>query len=853
MKKASRAIPNLRLKEARELRGWSQKYVAEQIGADHYYLSRWERGTASPSPYYRSKLCALFGMDAKALGLVPEAPGQGEDPPAAPAPAVVHDPTIPPLLASAEDLIGRDQLLPQLRAYLCAEKTPGIIALYGLPGVGKTTLAVTLAHDQAIQNHFQDGVLWVGLGPQPDISGLLSRWGELLGVPEGESQKLRSTEAWIRRIRAAIGARQMLLIIDDAWEAEQALAFKVGGPGCAYLVTTRFPGLALQLAGTGATQIKELDDHDSVRLLARLAPQVVTDEPKIAQSLAQSVGGLPLALTLIGNYLRIQAHSGQPRRLYAAIERLRKGEERLGLAGPQSVLERSPGLPPDALVSLQAVIEVSEQQLSAEARTALYALAVFPAKPNSFSEEAALAVCQTTEETLDALSDAGLLESHGPGRYTLHQTIADYARVHLQDGAAFRRLAAYFADYVEQYERDSDQLNQEVNNIFAALEAAHTSGDDASLARGVNAFFHFLFTRGLHAQEAGVHLERAVEAARRLNDDTLLATALLHQARAVYKLGQYARAQELVQEAHGLASRVGKAHLLSEILLLLGMLARFRTSLDLAETYFQDSLALARQANSPKLISDALSQVGNVLSDKGHYAESEAYQQEALAIARSSDDRETMTQLYVNLCSLALLRGDFASGEAYGQEALALARSIGFLDLICAVLTNLGSAALDQGDFAKAEAYLSEALSVARQVGDTKIASVDLATLGTVAMRRERYEQAADYFQEALQLARQVADIWLLGAVLAEYGELALKQQRLDEAFAVFDEALTISAKGNQEVVALARYGLARVAAARGDTAAAHAQGTASLALLESMGNRMTEAVKSWLQTIPGE
>jgi tetratricopeptide (TPR) repeat protein/transcriptional regulator with XRE-family HTH domain len=862
MKKATEATPNQRLKEARELHGWSQKYVAEQIGADHYYLSRWERGTAFPSPYYRSKLCTLFGLDAKALGLLPDAPGKKEKPAEPPVaapqeaeaaiPGVILDPAIPPLHVYSEDLIGRDHLLSQLRAYLCGETEPGLVALYGLPGVGKTTLAVALTHDQAMQDHFHDGILWAALGPQPDILGLLSYWGTLLGVPESESQKLRTADAWIRRIRAAMGTRQMLLVIDDAWDIDQALTFKVGGPRCAYLVTSRFPSLALQLAGSGATQVKELTDHEGLRLLARLAPQVVTDEPKIAQTLVQSVGGLPLALTLMGNYLRLQAYGGQPRRLRAAIERLRTGGERLRLSGPQSLLERSPGLPPGTPISLQIVISLSEQQLSLQARSALRALAIFPAKPNSFSEEAALAICQESAEALDTLSDTGLLESYGPGRYTLHQTIADYAVAHLSDTAAYTRLADYYAAFVEQHQKDYDLLSQEMPNIFAALEAASTTGQQESFVRGINALFPFLFTRGLYAHEAGKYLEQAIELARQLHDDARLATALLNYGKAVYKQGQYARAEQCFQEARERASKIGDPRLLSEILLMLGALTRFSVSHETAEGYLQESLTLARQTDDLKLMSRALSHLGNIFSDKGHYADAEAYTHEALKLARQIDDRDEMTQLFINLSSIALLRGDMAQGEAYGQEALALARDISFLDAICAILTNMGSAAVDQGDYPKAEDYYKQALDAARQVEDVKLMSVDLASLGNLSVHQGHYEQAARYLQEALEIARRVGDIWLLSAVLLECGELSLKQQQLEEAFAAFEEARTISAKGNQEVVASSLYGLARVAAARGDLVAAQQQGQESLALFEAMGNRMRDSVKVWLQTIPG-
>ena len=119
MKKSVHAVPNVLLKAEREGRGWSQKYVADQLGAAHYYLSRWERGTTFPSPYYRQKLCELFGKNAKELGLLPpgsptrvqeSAPtisGQQGEEQADPARAI-HDPAVLLFLAgNQESLVER--------------------------------------------------------------------------------------------------------------------------------------------------------------------------------------------------------------------------------------------------------------------------------------------------------------------------------------------------------------------------------------------------------------------------------------------------------------------------------------------------------------------------------------------------------------------------------------------------------------------------------------------------------------------------------------------------------------------------------------------------------------------------
>lgn len=68
MTEKAKPAPNTRLRSERERRGWTREYVAGKIGGEVRTIGRWERGTTSPSPFYRQRLCELFEMDAEALG-----------------------------------------------------------------------------------------------------------------------------------------------------------------------------------------------------------------------------------------------------------------------------------------------------------------------------------------------------------------------------------------------------------------------------------------------------------------------------------------------------------------------------------------------------------------------------------------------------------------------------------------------------------------------------------------------------------------------------------------------------------------------------------------------------------------
>jgi tetratricopeptide (TPR) repeat protein/DNA-binding XRE family transcriptional regulator len=862
--------PRVHLTEARNARRWSQQEVAEKLGTTYVNVSRWERGITRPSPYFRKKLCMLFGRTEWELDLayetelhpaVPEVPGRAVRVSSAVASGtgasthstvstgggVLYDPSIP--LPPAIHLVGRDEELATVRQRLQAGGSVALTALNGLPGVGKTTLAITLAHDPELRTHFKDGILWAGLGPTPNMQGHLSRWGALLGLSSSEVSALKDTEAWAVALRRTIGLRTMLLVIDDAWRLDDALLLKVGGPQCAHLVTTRFPGIATQIAAEGATAIKELNSEEGMVLLRMLAPQVVEKEVQRARELVMAVGGLPLALNLIGNYLRMQSYTGQARRISAALQRLSDAGERLNISEPRGPVERHPSLPSDTPVSLRTVIAVTDQQLDEQASSVLHACSVFPPRPNSFSEEAALAVADCTVETLDLLTDTGLLESSGSDRYSLHQTVADYARMQLREYAAYERLVTYVTLFVELHRKDYEVLQIESNNILAALEAAVEQAKYTELTRAVVAFAPFLLSRGLYST-AETHLQRAYNAAMACQDEDGLASALLYLGEMSQKQGNYEQAEKYLQEGLGYARGMDDHDRVCALLANLGTVSWKSGAYRQAETYLQEGLTLARELGNQERMCGLLDILGSVESRQGNYVQSEVYLQEAITLARQVGEKELTFAILIDLGVTTGEQGKYEQAEAYLQEGLAIARQINRREALSALLNNLGDVEIELGNYQQAETYFQEGLELARQLGQREWISLLLHNLGLTSRKQKNFSLSEQYSQESLVLAQQIGIPQITCYILNECGNLYLDQQLPEQAEKNFQEMLANAPQGGQDLIALAQYGLARVASINGDLPAARQLGAISAAALESMGHRDTAEVKIWLHTL---
>ena len=183
-------------------------------------------------------------------------------------------------------------------------------------------------------------------------------------------------------------------------------------------------------------------------------------------------------------------------------------------------------------------------------------------------------------------------------------------------------------------------------------------------------------------------------------------------------------------------------------------------------------------------------------------------------------------------------------------EGLELARKRNYTEQVCDLLRNIGMVEDGRGNFAQAEACFREGLELARELGQQEQVCRLLAGLGIQAGKRGNYAQAETYFQESLALARQLGVPQIISTVLYEYGNLYLERQQIKTAEASYLEVLDTISEGDQDLMALAQYGLARSALARGNTGDAWKLGEISVIALESMGHRDAKEVRSWLDSI---
>lgn len=367
------------------------------------------------------------------------------------------------LPAGLSAFVGRTGLTAQAEALLTSDRQMPRLALEGMAGTGKTSLALHVAHRLLARERTDAPVLFANLrgsvrqGPPVDPAAVLETFLRLLGAPGDRiPYDLNARAVLYGQLLSGTGA---LIVLDDAADEEQLRPLLPKTPGCRTLITSR---RALDgLADAARLTVPPLDPGDSVELLraAAGAERLASDLPTV-QQMAALLGHLPLALSVIGRHMR--EHPA-----WALGDYYRE---------PLITLALEDGV--------RTALAASDARLPQGAQRLLRLLALHPPTEVEIAGAAALLgePSAAAEYHLAALAAAHLVERTAPDRFRVHPLTHAYAEERLCIDEPATHIREALARLAERGSSRDASMRLEPRTVLGfrlPIPRQHAAGDGA--------------------------------------------------------------------------------------------------------------------------------------------------------------------------------------------------------------------------------------------------------------------------------------------------------------------------------------------------------------------------------------
>ena len=357
---------------------------------------------------------------------------------------------------------GREPELAALDSLAADRENPAVVisAIDGTAGIGKTALAVHFAHRAAAA--FPDGQLFVNLrGFDPDQPPLAPGDvlpGFLRGLGADPSQLPADPDELAAMYRSMLSGRRVLIVLDNAANAEQIRPLLPGTAGCLAIVTSRnrLSGLVAR-DGAQRLTLDVLTPDAAVSLIAQIAGRErAAADPVTVGKLAQLCGWLPLALRITADRAATHRHLT----MTDLVEELALEHDRLDALSAD-----------EKTTQVRAVFSWSYQALPPGPARAFRLLSLHPGPDISAQAAAALldAAVPETRQLLETLTGGHLLEETGRDRYRFHDLVRVYAAECSQISepepdrvAAVRRLLTWYLHTADAFFRTFNPDNRHV-------------------------------------------------------------------------------------------------------------------------------------------------------------------------------------------------------------------------------------------------------------------------------------------------------------------------------------------------------------------------------------------------------
>ena len=679
---------SLLLKRYRLAAGLSQEALAQRAELSARAISDLERGL------HRTPRAATLDLLATALALAPQ---QRKLLLAAARPELTHLPEalgaavpdsvdLPPpgLPAPPTSLIGRESEYAHALALLRRDGKR-LVTLTGPSGVGKTRLALQIAHSLAPD--FPVGAIFVDLAPVSDANQVPSALAQALRLRE------QGSDALAAQVRAHLRDMRLVLLLDNFEQVNAAAPFVAEllawCPGVAFLVTSRAP---LHLRAEQTLPLAPLALEDAIVLFRERAHAIRPGAPLAVSDVAalcERVDCLPLAIELLAAQAALLS-------LPQMLDQLARRAP-LTLAGARDLPARQQ--------TLATAIGWSYDLLTPDQQRIFRSLAVFV---GGFTLAAARAVCwegaAVTEAeallTLAALVDSSLVQvESSPGGYArFHslQLVREYALERLrgagEEDDRRRRHASWFASLADALMSSGFgrghgvvQLGEEASNAREALKwaADHREAELGLRLTGFARVWHIGGAAGeaTHWLETMLALDAEARAMGRPTAPLDLRVERLYgAARAALNYGHLENAESLAREAVALAQQPGvvdRASGLSNAFATLGMIAQARGDLEQATAAFTESIACAGSDARSEARYRALYYLAELARYQGNLDRAHELLEQALAGAVAAENAWDVAIMTTLLAHLGRQRQDNDQARRRYRESLARFHAFG--------------------------------------------------------------------------------------------------------------------------------------------------------------------------------
>ncbi|MEU1467409.1 BTAD domain-containing putative transcriptional regulator [Streptomyces sp. NPDC005761] len=689
----------------------------------------------------------------------------------APAAAPVRPAQLP---ATVPDFTGRSAFVRELGNRLATAEgsVMAVSALAGIGGVGKTTLAVHVAHQA--RPHFPDGQLYV------DLQGAGARAAEpetvlgafLRALGTADSAIPDSLDERAALYRSTLDGRRILVLLDNAHDAAQIRPLLPGTAGCAALVTSRVR--MVDLAGAHLVDLDVMSPEEALQLFTRIVGEErINSEREAALDVVAACGFLPLAI-------RIAASRLAARRTWTvSVLAAKLADERRRLDELQA-----------GDLAVKATFELGYGQLEPPQARAFRLLGLADGPDISLAAAAALLDLEahTAEDLLEALVDTSLVESAAPGRYRYHDLVRLYARScadrdeqlpEEKERALSRLLDFYLATAAAVYalERPGERVLDHFEPTSRPGLSFPTSAEALdwlfSESSGLLACARQSAAKGTLRKAADL-LMAAVdlgESGANSHQFTQAATAVSEAARAAGDVQAEARARTMLTHVHSISGRFADA-----------------------QSDARRALELGLAADDPVSSGQAPNQLGIIALYENRHAEAEAHFAQALSAFRADHNKSGEASALCNMSRVHLATDRKTSAVSLAQQGIALYASDGVGQALR--LANgkyaLGLAFTGAGQTSEARKVLTEALTVFRESRQRFWHGMTLFRLSEVDLADHKHAQAAAQAEQALAVLHGIGGEWRRANVLTVLGLSLMPLGQTDRAKACWRESLTV-------------------------------------------------------------